>query len=120
MTQENEIQLRKLDNSFGEGKYLSWKDKESKRVVITNWGVYDKIDEEGKTQLAFRCDVLRVDDIEFLPGNKVIDTTSLNFHKAIKPFVMTDKNAIYLEIERIGEKQKTNFKIRALKVGEKQ
>lgn len=106
---EQDVKLRALGEDFGVGRYVSWKDGDTKKVLISNWGVYDKPDDEGKLKLAFRCDVLEIDGKMFSKGQKVIDTTSINFHKAIKPLLNGKLEKAYLEITRIGEKQKTAF-----------
>ena len=113
MTDEKEPTLREIGKDFGESKYLSWADGEKKNVLISNWGVYDKQTDNG-VRLAFRCDVLNVSGIKYNLGTKVIDTTSLNFHKAIKPFLKTENQTLYLEIQRTGEKKKTVFTMRGL------
>ena len=109
--EEEQIKLRKIDDTFGEGKYLSWKDKDVKKVLLTNWGVYDKSTDNGSSCLSFRCNVLNIDGKKYLLGSKIIDTTSINFHQAIKPFLQTDKTTIHLKIKRIGEKKKTSYEI---------
>lgn len=110
---ENEkIELRSIGKDFGEGKYLSWKDGETKKVLIADWGVYDKLNDEGKLQLSFRANVLNCDGVEHLVGNKIIDTTSINFHKSIRPLIEGVNEPIHLEITRIGEKKKTTFQIK--------
>ena len=109
-----EPKLRKIDANFGEGKYVSWKDGDTKKALIANWGVYDKPDDEGNNKIAFRCDVLKLDGTDYPNGTKIIDTTSVNFHKAIKPF-LNKTGAVLLEITRIGEKKKTAFKIKEIK-----
>ena len=118
MNEIEEIKLRLLGADFGEGKYVTWKDGDTKKVLISNWGCYDKKDEDGNEKLAFRCNVLNVDGKEYILGQKIIDTTSINFHKAIKPFVMEPEKIdqpLHLEITRIGEKKKTTFQVRAVK-----
>jgi len=107
---ENQIKLRAVGDDFGEGQYLGWKDGETKKVKITNWGVYDKKDDTGKSKISFRCDVLKVDDVDYAAGQKVVDTTSINFHKAIKPLLAgKDMCKMNLKIARVGEGMNTKY-----------
>jgi len=109
--------LKPLDSEFGAGMFVTWEDGDSKEIVLTNWGQYEKeIKDELKT--AFHADVLRIDDREYVIGEKVIDTTSINLMKALKPFLMkaTDagKKAVCLDISRKGLSKETTYFIKEL------
>lgn len=117
MNQENEPVLREIEQDFGTGKYVSWADGDTKKVIIANWGCYDRETEHGK-KLAFRAIVLNVDGKQYSVGDKIIDTTSTNFQKTIRPFLMRakerDKLSLYLEISRKGDKRNTVFFMREI------
>lgn len=121
MKNEEQQELRQIDEDFGTGIYVSFKDGETHNLLITNWGVYDKEIEPGEKKLSFRCDVLNLDGREYLLGKKIIDTTSMAFHKEIKPFIINADaqkvKELHLEISRKGEKRNTTFFI--TKVGSK-
>lgn len=117
MTQENEPVLSKISEDFGTGKFVSWEDGETKQVLITNWGQYVKKTDDGN-KIAFRAAVLNMNGREYLLGDKIIDTTSMAFHKEIKPYVLdADKlkqMVLNLEITRKGDKMKTTYFIKLL------
>ena len=115
MEQEQTVELEPIPIFFGESKYVSWKDGETKKVKLANWGVYEKKNvETKKMELCFRCDVTELDGVK-TNGKKIIDTTSKNLHKAIGEFLQTDKKELFLEVTRTGEKKNTNYKIVEIK-----
>ena len=117
MENEKEIVLSKIEKDFGTGMYLSWEDGETKEILIANWGCYEKETKYG-IKTAFRASVLLADGKEYKLGEKIIDTTSINFQRTIKPYLLRadaeNKLSLLLEISRKGENTKTVFFIKEL------
>jgi hypothetical protein len=122
MNKENEIVLSKIENDFGTGFFVSWADGETKNVMLANWGIYKKETDQGP-KIAFRASVLILDGKEYCLGEKVIDTTSINFHKTIKPFILKaekeNKLTLQLEISRKGDKRNTVFFMKEIEMVKK-
>jgi len=117
MENEKEIVLSKIEKDFGTGIYVSWEDGETKEVLIGNWGCYDKETKFG-IKTAFRASVLLADGKEYKLGEKIIDTTSINFQRAIKPYLLRadaeKRLSLLLEISRKGDSKNTVFFIKEL------
>jgi hypothetical protein len=118
MSEEKKIELKPIDKDFGTGVYCGWEDNEEKNVLITEWGQYEKDTDKGK-KLCFRATVLNIDGRKYEVGEKMIDTTSIAFQKAIKPYILeameNEDTTLCLRIIRVGEGKDTKYSIKKIK-----
>jgi ERCC4-type nuclease len=121
---------QKIGKDFGEGKYLKIEDGDERIVLIADWGSETretkfknkKGEEEIKIVEYFCADVLFADGKRYEVGEKVLETSSINFKLAVKPFVLKaqedGKNTLGLRIIRSGSSKETTYIIKEMSTSE--